>query len=206
MLGASGGVGEQGSEFFGEGFGVEAVLEELGNDAAAGDEVGHGDGEVAFAVDVGGDFLGIPDELLGELEGEGGHAVDDDERVADERGLDGGGAAGNDGGAGVVEGFAGVGDEVDVGEGEVGVGTGKVRDPARGEVGEAGAGFTGGEGRGYGEEVLRVAGEAAGHLHHSREIALDFAPATAGQEGDPGLGGVEVVVGGVGFAGDGGQG
>ncbi len=45
-------------------------------------------------------------------EGERGDAVDDDEGVADNGGLDGGGAAGDDAGAGVVEGFAGVGDEV----------------------------------------------------------------------------------------------
>ena len=47
-------------------------------------------------------------------EGERGDSVDDDEGVADDGGLDGGGAAGDDGGAGVVEGFAGVGDEGDV--------------------------------------------------------------------------------------------
>ena len=150
--------------------------------------------------------IGVPDELFGELEGEGGDAVDDDEGVADERGLDGGGAAGNDRGAGVVKGFAGVGDEVNVGEGNVGIGAGEVGDPAGGEVGEAGAGFSGGEGGGYGEEVLGVAGEAASHLDHGGEVGFDLAPAAAGEEGDPGPGGVEVVVCGVGLAGDGGQG
>ncbi len=177
-------------------------MEELGDDAAAGDEVRHGNGEVAIAVDFSGNLLRIPDELLGELEGEGGDAVNDDEGVADERGLDGGGAAGDDRGAGVVEGFAGVGDEVDVREVDVWVSTGKVGDPAGGEVGQAGSV----DGGGYGEEVLGVAGEAAGHLDHGGEVGFDLAPAAAGKEGDPGFGGVEVVVRRVGLARDGGQG
>ena len=56
---------------------------------------------------------GIADEALGQPEGERGDPVDDDEGVADDGGLDGCGAAGDDAGAGVVEGFAGVGDEGD---------------------------------------------------------------------------------------------
>jgi hypothetical protein len=95
--------------------GGEAVVEEFGDDAAAGDEVGHGDGEVAVGVGCGGDLGGVADEAFEDGEGERGDAVDDDEGIADGEGLDGGGAAGDDGGAGVVEGFAGVGDEVDVG-------------------------------------------------------------------------------------------
>ena len=112
-LGAGGGVVEQGAEGGGEVCGGEAVVEELGDDAAAGDEVGHGDGQVAVGVGLGGDFGGVADEALEDGEGERGDAVDDDEGIADGEGLDGGGAAGDDGGAGVVEGFAGVGDEVD---------------------------------------------------------------------------------------------
>ena len=54
--------------------------------------------------------------MLGELEGERGDAVDDDERVADQRGLHGGGAGGDDRGAGVVQSFAGVVDQVNVGQ------------------------------------------------------------------------------------------
>ncbi len=93
--------------------GGEAVLQKLGNDAAAGDEVDHADGEVAVGVGAGGPDLGrIVDEALGEAEGERGDLVDDDEGVADDCGLDGGGPAGDDGGAGMVEGFAGVGDKV----------------------------------------------------------------------------------------------
>ncbi len=57
-----GGVGEEGGEGASEGVGVELGLEELGDDAAAGDEVGHGDGKIAFAVGVlGGGFVGGPD-------------------------------------------------------------------------------------------------------------------------------------------------
>ena len=58
-----------------------------------------------------GELGGVADEAFGEGEGEARDAVDDDEGVADGGGLDGGGAAGDDGGAGVVEGVAGVGDE-----------------------------------------------------------------------------------------------
>ncbi len=211
LLGALRGFAQEGLEGFGEGVGVETGLEELGDDAAAGDEVGHGDGEVAFAVVAcaggvhGPDFGRVPDELPGELEGEGGDAVDDDEGVADERGLDGGGSGRNDGGAGMMEGFAGVGDEVDVGQGEGRVGTRVVGDPAGNEVCQAGAV----DGAGYGEDVfdgLSVGGGvAAGHLDHGGEVGFDLAPAGAGEEGDPGFGGVEVVVRGVGFAGDAGQ-
>jgi hypothetical protein len=53
------------------------------------------------------------DEAFCELEGEGGDAIDDYEWVADDGGLDGGGAAGDDAGTGVVESFAGVGDQAD---------------------------------------------------------------------------------------------
>ena len=60
------------------------------------------------------DLGGVADEAFGEREGEWGDAVDDDEGVSDDGGLDGGGAAGDDGGAGVMEGLAGVGDKVDL--------------------------------------------------------------------------------------------
>ncbi len=83
----------------------------------------------------------------------------------------------------------------------------EVGDPALDEIGEAGAIDGGGDG----QDVLGAAGPgdgggAAGHFDHGGEVALDFAPAGAGKEGDPGLGGVEVVVGGVELAGDGGGG
>ncbi len=154
LAGAGGGVFEQGRQGRGEGVGVEVLLEQLGDDAAAGDEVHHRDGEVAVVVLLGGDLGGVLDEALGEGEGEGGHPVDDDEGVADDRGLDGGGAAGDDGGAGVVEGLAGVGDEVEVGEWGGGRGlAGLEGDPAGDELAEA----LGVDGVGDGEDVLAVA-------------------------------------------------
>ena len=48
--------------------------------------------------------MGHGDDAFGDGVGEGRDAVDDDEGVADEGGFDGGGAAGDDGGAGVEEG------------------------------------------------------------------------------------------------------
>lgn len=91
---------------------------------------------------------------------------------------------------------------MDVGECQGGIAAGVVADPTGGEVCEAGTVY----GAGYGEDVLDVAGVAAGHLDHGGEVGLDLSPAGAGEEGDPGLVGVEVVVGGVGLAGDGGEG
>ena len=208
MLGAGGGVLQEGFEGFGEGVGVEVTLEELGDDAPAGDEVWHGDGEKwVSAGGEGGrgcrpDFGGVVDEVFRQGEGKGGDFVDDDEGVADESGLDSGGAGGDDGRAGVVEGFASVGDKVNVGELEGGIGSGIVGDPAGGEGGQAGAV----DGGGYGEDVFDVPGVATGHFDHGGEVGLDLAPAGAREKGDPGFGGVEVVVGGVGFAGDGGEG
>ncbi len=58
-----------------------------------------------------------------------------------------------------------------------------------------------------GEGGLRGAGVdevAHGELVEGREVGADFFPAAAGEEGDPGLVGVEAVLGGVGFARDGG--
>ncbi len=64
---------------------------------------------------LGGQISGrVADEAFCQSEGERGDAVDDDEGVADDGGLDGGGAAGDDAGAGVMEGVARVGDEADV--------------------------------------------------------------------------------------------
>jgi hypothetical protein len=105
-------VGEQGKQGGGYVFGGEAALQELGDDAAAGDEVDHGDGEVAVGVEGGGDLRWVVDEAFCQPEGERGDAVDDHEWVSDDRGLDRGGSAGDYAGAGVVEGFAGVGDQV----------------------------------------------------------------------------------------------
>ena len=45
---------------------------------------------------------------------------------------------------------------------------------------------------------------AHGELMKCREISVDFFPAAAGEEGYPGLGWIEVVLGGVGLAREGG--
>ena len=89
-------------------------MEEFGDDPTTGDQVDHGDGKVAVGVEIvgGPDFGWVVDELFREAEGDWGDFVDDDEGVADDSGLDSGGAAGDYGGAGVVEGFACVGDEM----------------------------------------------------------------------------------------------
>ena len=74
--------------------GGEVVLDQLGDDAFAGDEVGHGD-------------MGHGDDAFGDGVGDGRDAIDDDKGIADQGRLDGGGAAGDDGGAGVKEGTSG---------------------------------------------------------------------------------------------------
>ena len=68
---ALGGVGEEWGEFGGDVLGCEAVLKELGNDAATGDEIGHGDGQIAGGIGHVGELVGIADEALGEGEGQG---------------------------------------------------------------------------------------------------------------------------------------
>ena len=65
---ACGGVVEQGAQGGGDVGGGEVVVEQFGDDAAAGDEVDHGDGEVAVGVGLGGDFGGVADEAFGEGE------------------------------------------------------------------------------------------------------------------------------------------
>ena len=73
------------------------------------------------------------DEALGQLEGERRDLVDDDEGVANDSSLDGGGTAGDDGGSGMVEGFAGIGDEVEVSEQRWGIAL-ELRKPRFGQL------------------------------------------------------------------------
>ena len=73
----------------------EVILDEFGNDALAGDQVGHG-------------HVRHRDDALGDSISERGDAVDHHEGIADESGFDGGGSAGHDRGAGVEERGAGV--------------------------------------------------------------------------------------------------
>lgn len=103
---------EQGTQGGSYVFGCETVLQKLGDDAATGDEVDHSDGQVAVGVEGGRDLWRVVDEVFCQPEGERGDFIDDDKGVADNGSLDRGGSAGNDAGAGVVEAFASVGDEV----------------------------------------------------------------------------------------------
>ena len=64
LLPADWGIEEQSGEGVGEIFSTETVLQKLGNNPSAGDQVGHGDGQIAVSIDLGGNLRGIPDELL----------------------------------------------------------------------------------------------------------------------------------------------
>jgi hypothetical protein len=97
------------------------LLDQFGNDAAACDEVDHGDGEVAVGVELGRDLGWVADQPFGELIGQGRNLVDDDKWVSDNGGLDRGGAAGYDAGSGVVEGLTSVRHEVKIRERRRGV-------------------------------------------------------------------------------------
>ena len=63
-LRAGGGVVEQRAQRGGEVGGGEALVEQLGDDAAAGDEVDHGDGQVAVGVGLGRNLGGIADQAF----------------------------------------------------------------------------------------------------------------------------------------------
>ena len=123
--------------------------------------------------------------MFGDAVGQIGDAVDDQERVADEGGLNRGGTAGDHAGTGVVKGLAGVGDWGDVG---VGVGTGQEA------LHECGV-----EGGGDGEEELArlLVVDETGCGDHLGEVEADLLGAAAGEQGDPGEIGVEVVADGV---------
>jgi hypothetical protein len=65
-LSASGGISEERAEGRGDVRGGEILLDKFRDDAAARDEVDHGDGEVAVGVWTGGpDFGGVADEAFG---------------------------------------------------------------------------------------------------------------------------------------------
>ena len=115
-LGSFRGVYEEGAQGGGYIGGGEVLLDQFGNDATAGDEVDHGDREVTVCVELSGDLGWVADQPFGELVGQGRNPIDDDKWVSNDGGLHGGGAAGYDAGSGVVQGFAGIGDEVEIGE------------------------------------------------------------------------------------------
>ena len=76
-------------------FSGKVMLNEFGDDSFAGNEVGHS-------------HVRNLDDAFGDGVGERGNSVDDDEGVANERCFHGGRAAGDDGGAGVMEGGGGI--------------------------------------------------------------------------------------------------
>ena len=78
----------------------ELILNQLRNQPFARNQVRHGD--VVNGYDT-----------FRDGESDGRYTIDDNEGIANEGGFDGSGAAGNDGGAGVVEGGSGVEDETD---------------------------------------------------------------------------------------------
>ena len=100
------------------------MLDELRHNTAPGDQVDHAD-------------VGHPYHPLGYRVGDARDPVDHHEGVADDRGLNRCRAAGDHTGAGVMEGLAGVGDEVEVGERGGGRGlAGLEGDPAGDELPE----------------------------------------------------------------------
>jgi hypothetical protein len=150
---------EQGTQGGGYVFGGEAVLKELGDDTAAGDEVDHGDGQVAVGVEGSRDLWRVVNEAFCQPEGERGDLIDDDKGVADNGSLDRGGSAGDYAGAGVMEGFAGVGDQVHWRAYAASCARrSKLLDP-----------FTF-EGGGDGDYVLVTSAESSGRVEHGREI------------------------------------
>jgi hypothetical protein len=114
-LEAFGGVSQQVAQGSGKVSAGKVLLNQLGHDAASSDEVDHGDGEITVGVRLGRDLGRVADEAFGELVGQGRDLVDDNEGASNDGGLHGGSAAGHDAGSGVMEGFAGVGNEVEIG-------------------------------------------------------------------------------------------
>ena len=69
-----------------------------------------------MGVELGGDLGWVADQPFGELVGQGRDPVHHDKWVSNDGCLYGGSATGYDAGSGVVQGFAGVGDEAEIGE------------------------------------------------------------------------------------------
>jgi hypothetical protein len=105
---ALGGVGEERGEFGGDVLGCEVVLKKFGDEAAAGDEVGHGDWQVTGSVGHVGELVRVADEAFRQGEGEGRDPINDDKRVSHNGREDSGGSAGYNGGAGVMESLSGI--------------------------------------------------------------------------------------------------
>ena len=110
-LGAFWSVAKQRAKRSSKVLGSEPLVQQLRHNAPPSDQVDHGDRQVAVAIKRCRNLGRITDEAFGKRVGQSGDAVDDDEGGANGERLDGGSAAGDDGGAGVVEGGAGVGNE-----------------------------------------------------------------------------------------------
>jgi hypothetical protein len=198
------GVGQQRAQGVGNVFRGKTGLKQLGNDAAAGDQVHHGDRKVVVGVDVGWfpDLGRVADEALCQPEGERRDAIDDYERVSDDGGLDRCRTAGDDGGAGVMERYAGVGDETDM----KGI-HGRVRSarPPRVVTGDQLREFFAVDGGGDRKDIVAAEREAVRHLYHYFQVGGYLLPAAAGQQGDPFFRWVEAMGERVFFAGTGGK-
>ncbi len=170
---------EQGAKGGGYIFGGEAVLQKLGDDAASSDEIDHGDGQVAFGIEGSGDLWRVLDEAFCQPEGERGDPVDDHERVSNEGGLDGGCTAGDDAGAGVVEGFAGVGNEGNAGRiWPCQLFTGLSLHLFKQRCADC---------RSYGNQVFIAISKKDGSLHHPEEVCSEFTAAATGKQCNPWL-------------------
>ena len=123
------------------------------------------------------DFGGVVNEALGQTEGERGDLVDDDEGVADDGCLDGCGAAGDDGGSGVMEGFAGVGDEGDRTFWPPNARQDFLKNEVVDRLFVECACYR------YQEVVIRT--EKCGSFEHGRQIRLNLLPSAAGKQSDP---------------------
>lgn len=101
-------IGQQGRQLEGDVLGCESILQELWNDAPSSDEVGHGDGKISGRVGHVGELFRVSDQALRKSECEGRDAVNDNERVSHNGSEYGRRPAGDNRGAGVVEGFPSV--------------------------------------------------------------------------------------------------
>ncbi len=182
---AGGAVGQQRGKSGHHIFGGEAGLQQLGDDASAGDEIDHRYGEIAVLIYLCRDFRWIADEAFGQREGEWGDSVDDDEGSTDDRGLDGCGAAGDDAGTSMIERFAGI---VDHDDSWLGRGAERVLQEALKISGI----HRGGD---WDDKfVPAVSVQEGGRAQHLGQVELYFLTAAAWEEGDPILCGIECVL------------
>ena len=146
-------------------------MDEFGDGALFGDEIDHAEEFCA-------------NERFGEERGERGDAVDDDHRDVEERGFDGGGAAGDDGGVGGGEGVVGLISDY---------AQGKLAGPAFAKCGEGGVAAGGGGDDELGAWLGVVDANASFAQH--RQVLAKFGGAAAGKNRDERFFGMEVMSG-----------